>query len=106
MFNGMELHDTKVWLSSSVIKYTQGMGIHDETTVYENGIHSGTSNYIRVGTSNRDSSFTVLEFIEDTSFTGEHVDTARIVGQVEINPRDLPGLIGLLQSRLDDISKQ
>lgn len=103
---GIDIQPTRVSMYTypfNVI-YTSDMNIYDDSTVYEQGFNRGmAASHIRVGRSVHNPSFTVLEFIEPESVTGEHVDKARIVGQVEIHPQDLPGLIKLLSDRANEL---
>ena len=77
--------------------------VYDENTVFKSGINSGAVNYMRVGRGSHNSDITILEFVHNVKKTGDHVDEAEIVGQVQISKDDLRNQIKLLQDRLEKL---
>lgn len=75
------------------------MPLIDDDTEFMPGIQSGTCNHMRVGEGSTGT--TLLQFVEYGRITGDHVDTAKVVGEVNFHNQDLPGLITLLQERVE-----
>lgn len=74
----------------------------DDNTIIEPGIQSGIGNYMRIGEITGD--HTLLQFLDCFSFTGEHVDRAKVVSEVKLDNRDLRQLAALLNDRANTLS--
>lgn len=87
------------------ISYNLPMPIIDDDTVFEPGIHSGISNYMRVGET-LSNGRTLVQFIEYAQITDNHVDKAKIVGETQLYDEDLKSLSNLLSGRLKKIQSK
>lgn len=77
------------------------MAVIDDNTHFQSGIQSGTSNYMRVGETKNGK--TLVQFIEYVKLTDDHVDEAKIVGDMQLDNRDLSSLCNLLNKRLKSL---
>jgi hypothetical protein len=75
--------------------------IVDDKTIVEPGLQSGTGNSMRLGETK--DGRTLLQFLECTQVTDNHADRAKVVSEVQLDNRDLPGLIKLFTDRLAEI---
>jgi len=75
------------------------MAIIDERSVIQPGIQSGSAHFMRLG--DTISGKTIVQFIEYVKLTGDHVDEAKIVGDLLMDHKDLTTLARLLNARLE-----
>lgn len=79
------------------------MATVDDKTVIEPGIQSGRCNYMQVSDDIVHSGKTVIRFLELGEMTGDHADTAKIVGQVDLHNADLLNLQKMISERLEQL---
>ena len=106
-FRGMDTFETTVTMYTTPfsVVYTPDMtSIYDKDTVYEEGIHTGVSDYMRVNDALTGDGRVVLNFVRSVTKTSDHVDKAAIVGTLQVSATDLKNLIKLLQDKADELS--
>lgn len=88
--------------NSNFVVYTSNMPIVDENTIIQPGLQSGNSNYMRVGKSINGK--TLIQFLEiiRVNTIDNHAEEAKIVGESQLDNRDIPNIIKLLSEKLND----
>jgi hypothetical protein len=80
------------------------MAIMDENTQFEVGLYRGTADNMRISNAEPDGK-TALQFVHFSKITGNHVDRAQIVGNMQIGDADLRDLSNMILQRLKQIDK-
>lgn len=101
-FIGMDTHPSEAhtYTSPFHLVYNPEVAIFDKNTELEPGIHTGTCNYMVGGESSKPGK-TVIQFIQIGRMTGDHIDTGKVVGDVELQNTDLENLIKMSQRQLE-----